>query len=74
LTRLFSEPSITIDEAYEFGAASSVELNRVLRDAAALPSRVSDLLDGNLDDDQKLQVRSVLVEVVTRLQGELARI
>lgn len=74
LTRLFSEPSITIDEAYEFGAASSVELSKVLRDAIALPSRVSDLLDGNLDEDQQRQVRATLTEVIGKLQGQLGRL
>jgi ParB family chromosome partitioning protein len=53
LTRLVTKPSATIEEAYETGAASSVELSRVLRDMSVLPRRIRDLLDTKLQPEQR---------------------
>jgi ParB family chromosome partitioning protein len=67
LTRLVSEPEATIEEAYEVGAAASVELKRVVRDMNGLPSRVEDLLSGTLDDDQRAEVASALSRLISEL-------
>lgn len=68
LNRLVDEPAATIEDAYELGAASGVELSRVLRDMRSLPDRVSDLLDSALDVDQRAQV----AEGLKALQSKLA--
>jgi ParB/RepB/Spo0J family partition protein len=69
LQSLISEPQITIQEAYEVGAASSVELGRILRDIAALPSRLEDLIEGGLDEDQRREVLSTVMELSQKLAG-----
>jgi ParB family transcriptional regulator, chromosome partitioning protein len=70
LQRLVFEPKATIEEAYEVGAASSVELRRVVRDMCGLPSRIDDLLSGTIDEDQRQEVG----EALDRLIGELEQI
>lgn len=67
LQSLITEPAMTILEAYEVGAASSVELGKVLRDIAALPSRLDDLIEGGLDDDQRREVHSAVKALQDRL-------
>ena len=74
LSQLLTQPHTTIEEAFEFGAASSVELSRVLRDAAALPSRFADLLAGQLEPEQKITVRNGLASLIDKLQVELQKL
>jgi ParB/RepB/Spo0J family partition protein len=73
LQSLITEPQMTIQEAYEVGAASSVELGKILRDIAALPSRLDDLIDGGLDEDQRKEVRSA-VKVLSEKLSEIERV
>jgi ParB/RepB/Spo0J family partition protein len=68
LTRLVTKPDITIEEAFETGAASSVELGKVLRDMKGLPGRVKDLLGTALEPDQRKEVQ----ESVRTLRARLA--
>jgi ParB/RepB/Spo0J family partition protein len=67
LQSLIKEPEMTIQEAYEVGAASSVELGKILRDVAALPSRLEDLLESGLDEDQRREVQSAVQELCRKL-------
>lgn len=67
LQSLISAPEMTIQEAYEIGAASSVELGKMLRDIAALPSRLEDLVEGGLDEDQRREVLSSVQELQRKL-------
>jgi ParB/RepB/Spo0J family partition protein len=67
LQSLVENPTATIEEAYETGAASSVELSKVMRDVAALPGRLSDLLSSRLDTDQKREVLRATRELQRRL-------
>jgi ParB family transcriptional regulator, chromosome partitioning protein len=74
LTRLFAEPQLSIDEAYELGAASNVELGKVLRDIAALPGRISDFLAITSDSDQRRQLKEALLELRKRVEGTLSEL
>jgi ParB family chromosome partitioning protein len=67
LDKLVGDPQATIEDAYDAGAASSVELTKVLRDVAALPERVGDLLDSALEPDQRAQVLEALLSLQKRL-------
>lgn len=73
LVDLVTKPQATIEEAYEIGAASSVELSRVLRDLNGLPGRVEDLLSLIKEPDEKSQVAGALREAIRRLQKTLER-
>lgn len=68
LSRLIAKPGATIEEAYETGAPSSIEISRVLRDMKALPRRIKDVLDSKLEDEQ----REGLGAAIRNLQGKLA--
>lgn len=77
LTKLVSNADATIEEAYEEGAASNVELSKILRDIAALPGRISDLLQGRLERNQKQEVlaalnqlRSAVVDLIARVKRQ----
>lgn len=70
ITRLVSKPEATIEEAYEVGAASSLEISKVLRDLKSLPGRIKDLLAGDLETDQRESVHNA----VRILQSRLAEI
>ena len=67
LTRLVTKPDVTIEEAYETGAASSVELGKVLRDMKGLPGRVKDLLGTKLEPEQRKEVQESLKTLRSRL-------
>jgi hypothetical protein len=73
LTKLVSRPEATIEEAYEIGAASSVELSKVIRDLNGLPGRVDDLLSTIRDGDQRVQVAGALRDTIRRLDKCLER-
>ena len=73
LTRLVTKPAATIEEAYEAGAASSVELSRVMRDMKALPSRIKDLLESHLQPEQREDVRNAIKNLQSRLADMLKR-
>jgi ParB family chromosome partitioning protein len=70
LTRLVTKHEATIEEAYDSGAASSVELSRVLRDMKALPRRIKDLLESKLQAEQ----REGVGDAVRSLQSRLAEL
>jgi ParB/RepB/Spo0J family partition protein len=71
LQTLVREPKATIEEAFEVGAAASVELTRVLRDMAGLPSRVEDLLESELDEEQRSEVVRAAKHLCERLAGAM---
>lgn len=73
LVNLVQKPQATIEEAYEIGAASSVELSKVLRDMNGLPGRVDDLLATIRDHDERDQVAHALKDVIRRLGKSLER-
>jgi ParB family chromosome partitioning protein len=74
LTRLVTKPDATIEEAYETGAASSVELSRVLRDMKSLPRRIKDLLDSKLQQDQRDRVGDAIKSLESRLADLLKKV
>jgi ParB/RepB/Spo0J family partition protein len=73
LATLVTAPQATIEDAYETGAASSVELSKVIRDLSGLPGRVDDLLTTLKDKDERRQVAAALQEAMRRLQKCLDR-
>jgi len=60
LQRLMSDPQMTVEEAYEMGAAASVELRRVMRDMEELPGRVDVVLQSQIDATEMRDFRSAL--------------
>jgi Spy/CpxP family protein refolding chaperone len=54
---LVLDQSMSIEEAYETGAAASVEVRRVLRDMGDLPARISAVLETDLDREQRQQMK-----------------
>lgn len=72
LHTLITEPTMTIEDAYEVGAASSVELGKIVRDMTALPSRLEDLIESGLDDDQARDVLTAVQELARAL-GKIER-
>jgi ParB family chromosome partitioning protein len=68
LNRLIKRADATIEEAYETGAPSSIELSRVLRDMKALPRRIKDVLDSKLQAEQREEIG----EAIKALQAKLA--
>jgi ParB/RepB/Spo0J family partition protein len=67
LARLVTKPEATIEEAYDSGAASSVDLSRVLKDIKALPRRIKDLLDSKLQTEQREEVGGAIRTLQSRL-------
>lgn len=70
IVKLVSKPAVTIEEVYEVGAASSVEIDRVLRDMANLPSRIKVVVSGELEENQRKQVE----DAIRRLHSHLAEL
>ena len=73
ITRLVTRPDATIEEAFETGAAASVEITRVLRDMKSLPSRIKDLLDSDLQEEQRDSVRAAIKALQSRLVDVLKK-
>jgi hypothetical protein len=69
-----ANPDATIEEAYEIGAASSVELSKVMRDVSALPGRLGDLLSSRLDSEQRREVTRALRELQRQLNQLLKQV
>jgi ParB-like chromosome segregation protein Spo0J len=74
LQSLVANPDATIEEAYEIGAASSVELSKVMRDVSALPGRLGDLLSSRLDSEQRREVTRALRELQRQLNQLLKQV
>lgn len=66
---LITRADASINDAFHIGAASSVEMKSILRDVDALPDRISDLADSDLDDEQ----RERLLKALARLANELKK-
>lgn len=73
LSKLVSNPEATIEEAYEVGAASTVELSKVMRDIVAFPGRLSDLLEGHLDSGQRRDLATATKDLIAHLKGLLKK-
>jgi hypothetical protein len=67
LRDLVENPATRIEDAYEAGAAASVELGKVLRDINNLPQRLGQLFATDLDDDHKAK----LLDALSRLRAQL---
>jgi len=60
LQKLLSDPKMTVEEAYDLGAAASVELRRVMRDMEELPGRLEVLLNSQIDETEAKAFRTAL--------------
>lgn len=74
LSRLISKPMATIEEAYESGAPSSIEISRVLKDMKSLPRRIKDVLDGKLELDQREDVGFAIKGLQAKLSDLLRKV
>jgi ParB/RepB/Spo0J family partition protein len=60
LLKLLAEPKMTVEEAYEMGAAASVELRRVLRDIEQLPERLQVVARSKIDPSEEKVFKTAL--------------
>jgi ParB family transcriptional regulator, chromosome partitioning protein len=72
LNKLVSDPQMKVEEAYELGAAASVELRRVLRDVEELPGRLSVVLKGKVDASEAKALRAEMRKLQKALADLLA--
>jgi ParB/RepB/Spo0J family partition protein len=70
--RLVEDPDTTIDEAYEEGAAASVEIDRVIRDLTNMPGRLGHLLSTSLHPIQRQQVLEAALTLRDQLNELIA--
>jgi ParB family chromosome partitioning protein len=67
LSDLIKKRDASIADAYQFGAAASVEIKNILRDVDHLPERLVDLTASELQEDE----RERLLTALTRLRTEI---
>lgn len=68
LENLIQDPAATVEEAYEVGAASVVELGRVLRDMKELPDRIQLLVESELTREQRTSLEQSISLLSTALR------
>lgn len=73
LRHLIDDPKMTVDEAYEAGAAASVELRRVMRDVDELPSRIEIVLRSSIDPSEAKEFRAALRKLQKAIAAALER-
>lgn len=73
LRQLIDEPKMTVDEAYEAGAAASVELRRVMRDVDELPSRIEIVMRSSIDQSEAKEFRVALKKLQKAIAAVLER-
>jgi ParB family chromosome partitioning protein len=61
---------LSIEDAYQYGAAGSVEIKQILRDVDNLPGRLQDVAEFDLDAEDRVQLR----EALKRLHGSIAEV
>ncbi|MGH9552002.1 MAG: hypothetical protein ACRD3W_21630, partial [Terriglobales bacterium] len=72
LQKLVTDPTMTVDEAYDIGAAASVELRRVVRDMEQMPERLEVVKNSALDASESKAFRAALRKLhraISRLIG-----
>lgn len=72
LRKLLEKPEVSIDEAFEVGAAGSIDLTKIMNDMENLPSRVEDLSSANLDKTELRVLAAAANKLAKRLQ-EIAK-
>lgn len=73
LLKLLAEPSMTVEEAYEMGAAASVELRRVLRDMEQLPERLQVIARSKVDPSEAKVFKAALRKLHKAISDMLER-
>jgi hypothetical protein len=53
----------SIDDAYQYGAAASVEIKQFVKDVDSLPSRLNDVVGFDLDAEDRQKLRTALVRL-----------
>lgn len=61
---------LSIEDAYQYGAAGSVEIKQILRDVDNLPGRLHDVTEFELDAEDRAQLR----EALKRLQASISEV
>lgn len=69
LHKLLSDPEMTVEEAYEMGAAASVELRRVMRDMDELPARIEVIFGSEIDQAEAKAFRVALRRLNKAIAG-----
>jgi ParB/RepB/Spo0J family partition protein len=58
---------LSIEDAYQYGAAGSVEIKQILRDVDNLPGRLQDVTEFDLDTEDRTQLRAALKRLQTAI-------
>lgn len=74
LQKLVTERTMTVDDAYELGAAASVELRRVLRDMEQLPERLAVVSKSRLDPSEAKTFKAALRRLHKAITGMFKRV
>jgi|GEM_PF-400840 len=61
---------ISIDDAYQYGAAASIGIRQVLRDVENLPGRLNDVAASEIDGEERDRLRAAL----QNLQAEIRKV
>ena len=69
LDQLLNE-ELSIEDAYQYGAAGSVEIKQILRDMDNLPGRLRDVAEFELDEEDRERLR----EALKRLQQSVTKV
>lgn len=73
LLKLLADPKMTVEEAYEMGAAASVELRRVLRDIEQLPDRLQVIAKSGIDASEQKVFKAALKKLHKAISDLLER-
>lgn len=73
LHKLLTDSQMTVEEAYEMGAAASVELRRVMRDMDEMPARIEVILGSEIDDAEAKPFRAALRRLNKAIAGIAGR-
>jgi ParB/RepB/Spo0J family partition protein len=64
----------SIEDAYQYGAAASIEIKQILRDVDDLPGRLSDMASSELDGEDRQRLRTALKRLKTSIDDTLKRL
>jgi ParB/RepB/Spo0J family partition protein len=71
---LVKKRNLSINDAYQYGAAASVEIRGILRDVDDLPGRIEDVIASELQDDERERLHAALNRLNQQIGTILARL
>jgi len=65
---------VSIEDAYQYGAAASIEIKQVLRDVDNLPGRLADAVSSEIDGEDRQRLRTALERLRTAINEAIKRL